>query len=1005
MIRIMLRRNALIVALSLLSILLISACGGESAPASTPVSGAGTSGSASSASNTASMSTPGAVQTSVPHQASADQDIVAVVQDWMTMHMSMPYKDLSVRTLKQDDAFATVEVHAQLRKDAASEWDENIATFELKNVSGQWRIDRTNDFVSPRIQATTTAQTVATAQAVAIAGAKEYIADAPTGDFTDIAMVSPSEGWIVGKAPDSKRDFSDNGFVTLHITNGKVEPVVNPLMLYNVGRLPTITMLSQNEGWAFSNSTHSSQLYLHYENGTWQYVQSEGGGLPARVSMLSSTSGWGVRWFEGYTSLFGQIYNYSNGQWTALPDKFDVLNDIQMLSPTDGWAVGNSDYHYDGKSWTRVDWAIPYISGINMISPNEGWVVSGHGAVGHYLDGKLRQVDSPVGDIQLNRVQMISQQDGWAVGQQGTIIHYTGTKWELVPSPTKSDLNGLHMLSATDGWIVGSGGTILHYKDGKWGMYKLAAANVNTPESMATTVSQKTVQSMPPTEIIRPPTSQQATVTSTDKETHPFIDGSEIGGFHEPRGIATDAQGNLYVTDSNTSRVAKFDPSGKPVFLIEGRKNEDPALRLLEPTGIAVDVKGNIYVSDTAGHKIQKLDQAGKFVAQWGGQINLSDPADANSPDKESRFFGPRGIAVGPEGFVYVADTGNERITIFDASGKYARQISSAVTSTAPGGIQYPIGVVVDAGGNVYVADTNNQRIQKFDKAGKLIVAWSIPEGYWSPSPDHLEPYLALDKAGNLYSTGPSNASVLKFSTTGEFLGSKSSEGALHLKKPTGIAIGSDGALYVVDTAANAVVKMSAITTANTGTPSTASPISSPSSVPSPMLAPSPTVPALPTQSPNLPKSVFASGGLGLSRAAWQKLHGKGGEGLFGAQPGKDGYNTEYLSTKSGELVGIIAKSYDPGVSIDKARAESRKLLPADVQPLKLNENVGGETYDTYLSQSLRDLVPAGTPKLTPESEGPYIWNGLQPGAITIKYDGDGTNTIYMLIYIGSSNK
>src|SRR5439155_9604788 len=89
-----------------------------------------------------------------------------------------------------------------------------------------------------------------------------------------------------------------------------------------------------------------------------------------------------------------------------------------------------------------------------------------------------------------------------------------------------------------------------------------------------------------------------------------------------------------------------------------------------EPWGIAVDAKGNIYVADTWNHRIQKFDPQGQFLKQWGGGAFEGGP----SPDNIGKFWGPRGVAIGPDGKVYVTDTGNKRVEVFDAEGTFVGQ-------------------------------------------------------------------------------------------------------------------------------------------------------------------------------------------------------------------------------------------------------------------------------------------------------------------------------------------
>ena len=209
----------------------------------------------------------------------------------------------------------------------------------------------------------------------------------------------------------------------------------------------------------------------------------------------------------------------------------------------------------------------------------------------------------------------------------------------------------------------------------------------------------------------------------------------------------------------------------------------------------------------------------GKFLLQWGSFVDLSDPNGANAANANTGFYGPRGVAIGPDGNVYVTDTGNKRVLIFDKDGAYQREISSGMSPTRkapdypftqPGELNEPIGIAVDRDGNVYVADTNNRRIQKFTAAGAPAAQWPVPAGSWEPGP-YLEPFLALDGAGNLYATAPTSHSVLKFSPTGTLLGQKTAQGDATLQLPTGLTVDDKGTVYVVDTTASRVVNLGTI--------------------------------------------------------------------------------------------------------------------------------------------------------------------------------------------------
>lgn len=303
--------------------------------------------------------------------------------------------------------------------------------------------------------------------------------------------------------------------------------------------------------------------------------------------------------------------------------------------------------------------------------------------------------------------------------------------------------------------------------------------------------------------------------------------GSARGQFNLPRGIATAPDGSFYVVDTANMRIQKFDATGKWLAIFGGKGNGDGQFAPFNdtavgtgPGGIAVDKQGNVYVADTWNHRIQKFDSTGKFLAKWGEFINFSDAGSVNDADRNSKFFGPRGVAVGPDGNVYVTDTGNKRVAIFDSNGKFLREISSGVTPdktaqnypySAQGELNEPIGVAVDSAGNVYVADSLNKRIQKFDAQGKFAAAWPVPAGDWDAG-SYLEPFLALDSQGNVYATAPTGKKVMKFNPAGQLLGEKSaSPSNVSLKTPTGVTIGADGKIYVVDTSVNGVINMGTI--------------------------------------------------------------------------------------------------------------------------------------------------------------------------------------------------
>jgi uncharacterized protein (TIGR03663 family) len=178
--------------------------------------------------------------------------------------------------------------------------------------------------------------------------------------------------------------------------------------------------------------------------------------------------------------------------------------------------------------------------------------------------------------------------------------------------------------------------------------------------------------------------------------------------------------------------------------------------------------------------------------------------AIGNSGTGNGQFTSPRAIAVGPDGLLYVADSGNNRIQVLDANGNFVRAWGSA--GNGPGQFQEPWGIAVSSAGKVYVADTWNHRIQVFDQQGNFLFSWGRfvdtqgkPDGepgvFWGPRD------LAFDGKGNLYVADTGNKRIQEFTPDGTFVAQFGGEGVVpgRFEEPTSLAFGPDGNIYVAD--------------------------------------------------------------------------------------------------------------------------------------------------------------------------------------------------------------
>jgi sugar lactone lactonase YvrE len=207
---------------------------------------------------------------------------------------------------------------------------------------------------------------------------------------------------------------------------------------------------------------------------------------------------------------------------------------------------------------------------------------------------------------------------------------------------------------------------------------------------------------------------------------------------------------------------------------------------LIGPSGVATDGSGNVYVADTDNNRIQKFDASGAFLTTWG-----SAGSDTGQFNFGQYPFYPNGVATDGSGNVYIADTGNHRIQKFDANGVFLTGWGGF--GSGNGQFILPPGVATDGSGNVYVADYYNQRIQKFDAGGTFLTSWStgVPIS------------VATDGSGNVYVAGADG--IGKFDASGSFLTGWSTGNS-----PFGVATDGSGNVYVAGGGGSRIQKFDA---------------------------------------------------------------------------------------------------------------------------------------------------------------------------------------------------
>ena len=274
--------------------------------------------------------------------------------------------------------------------------------------------------------------------------------------------------------------------------------------------------------------------------------------------------------------------------------------------------------------------------------------------------------------------------------------------------------------------------------------------------------------------------------------------GTGDGQFVTPRNVAVGPDGRIYVADSGNHRLQVFDKDGN--FLLKwGSQGAGPG-QFNEPWGLAVAKDSTVYVADTWNHRIEVFSAQGEFLRSFGSFMNVQDPkADPG------KFWGPRDIAIDPQGNLYVTDTGNKRVQKFTPTGEFLGVWGGG--GITPGAFEEPVGIDIDQQGNIYVADAWNQRIQKFDSNFTPLAQWHVTG--WDTQNVFNKPYLAVDAQGRVFISDPEGYRVIGYDPGGNIIvvwgqyGQDRSSFGL----PTGLAFDAEGYLLVADADNNRIMK------------------------------------------------------------------------------------------------------------------------------------------------------------------------------------------------------
>ena len=256
-------------------------------------------------------------------------------------------------------------------------------------------------------------------------------------------------------------------------------------------------------------------------------------------------------------------------------------------------------------------------------------------------------------------------------------------------------------------------------------------------------------------------------------------EGSSVGMFKFPWGVAVNARDETAVTDHHNHRVQIFNSDGN--YLRSFGREGNKAGEFNNPSGIAFHNNGNIFVADNGNHRIQVFNGEGEYVGGFGGHGSL-----------DSQLTFPFGLSVDSDGNIIVADAGNKLIKIFSPDGKFLMKIGGQ------GSFACPIHCV-QCDRYLIVSDHREHCIKVFDRNGNFQYKFGKQGG--GDGEFNYPYYLSVNKSGQVLVCDGGNNRIQVFELNGKFVGKFGTKGNNlgEFKNPTSVAVLSNGRIFVTD--------------------------------------------------------------------------------------------------------------------------------------------------------------------------------------------------------------
>lgn len=309
-------------------------------------------------------------------------------------------------------------------------------------------------------------------------------------------------------------------------------------------------------------------------------------------------------------------------------------------------------------------------------------------------------------------------------------------------------------------------------------------------------------------------------------ETPGSLDGTNTTArFNDPAGIAIAPDGTIFVADNQNHALRRIGTNGVVTTLagLPGTPGSTDGTgstaRFDSPTGLALGSDGALYVSDTGNHTIRRVTTNG-VVTTLAGSAGVSDYVDGSAFD--ARFNQPLGLAVAPDGTIFITDSGNHLIRVIATNGTVSVIAGNPETFGSADGtgtnafFNSPVGLALAPDGSLFVSDANNFTLRRVTAAGVVTtIAGAAGQDGSTDGPAATARFgkpaeLALAPNGTLYIADAAHHTIRRLTPDGHvstIAGLVGADGAMdganglaRFFNPYGLAIAARGHLVVADT-------------------------------------------------------------------------------------------------------------------------------------------------------------------------------------------------------------